>query len=677
MIMLQSLSEYFKSAQDEDPDFIRLVRRILIIVIFVNAGALILTSGLLGAATRNASAVVALSITLLLEIASFLRVLRGRLGMAKVVVPFSLIVALTIIALGSTGVHSVAVLTFPLIIIISTLLLGEKAAYTSTPLVILAVVLIAIGDLLGWNTSQSAQATGIEDIFLTSMLMLATSATLQLLTRRMNESLQQSRRIEQARYVHNLLDAALDAFITMNEQGNVLSWNLQAEKMFGWTAREAIGNPLASLIIPHAYREAHIRGLQHFLVTGEGPVLNKRTEITALNRDGREFPVELAIAPIEQDGKYTFTAFVRDITDRNQVESERSSISDRKRSQQFEAISRVAHTAASFQTLDELLLQITRLIGDQFGHYHIGIFLLDTNKEYAVLHAANSAGGQKMLEAGYSLKVGESGIIGYVSETGLPRIAVDVDMDGAFLSYPDLPETRSEMALPMRVAGELIGVLDAHSVDANAFTQADIQVFSTLADLVGIAIQNVRSIRLNQQLLAESQRVSSGYIQNTWQVLKSANDRIGYHFSATSLKQLDKPMDTPQILEAVRTGKVVATGGKKANLAVPIILRGATIGAIELRAPQGHTWDSDEIDIAQAVAERLSLAIETATVIESTQRRAALEQATSEMSSRISTSTRIDSILRTTAEELSRVLGGSDVLVQIQPTAVGLPAPEA
>jgi len=221
----------------------------------------------------------------------------------------------------------------------------------------------------------------------------------------------------------------------------------------------------------------------------------------------------------------------------------------------------------------------------------------------------------------------------------------------------------------MHVAGELIGILDAQSKELDAFTQVDLQVFSTLADLVAIAIQNVRSIYTTQQLLAESQRVSSGYIQTTWQVLKSASHRIGYHFSATSLKQLDKPLDTPQILEAVSTGKVVASGGKKASLAVPIILRGATIGAMELRAPQGHAWDPDEIDIAEAVAARLSLAIETATVIEATQRRAAIEQSLSEMSSKISTSTRIESILRTTAEELSRALGGSDVLVQIEPPA--------
>jgi GAF domain-containing protein len=183
----------------------------------------------------------------------------------------------------------------------------------------------------------------------------------------------------------------------------------------------------------------------------------------------------------------------------------------------------------------------------------------------------------------------------------------------------------------------------------------------------------VRSYSTTQQLLAESQRVASGYIQNAWQLLKSSSKRIGYHFSSTSLKPLDKPVDTPQIAQTLREGRPIATGGNKGSMTVPVRLRGEIIGVMELRAPQGHAWNPDEIDIVEAVAERLSLAIETATVIESTQRRAALEQITSEMSSKISTSTRIESILRTTAEELSRAFGGSEVLVQIQP-AMATPA---
>ncbi len=118
-----------------------------------------------------------------------------------------------------------------------------------------------------------------------------------------------------------IVETALDAIIVMDASGFITDWNVQAEKTFGWPRQEAIGRLLSTTIVPAQHREAHERGLRHFLVTGEGPVLNKRIEITACNRDGHEFPVELAISPALVRGKsYTFSAFVRDITERKQAE---------------------------------------------------------------------------------------------------------------------------------------------------------------------------------------------------------------------------------------------------------------------------------------------------------------------------------------------------------------------
>jgi len=100
----------------------------------------------------------------------------------------------------------------------------------------------------------------------------------------------------------------------------VTSWNRQAEQTFGWSRQEIIGQSLSSTIIPPRYREAHERGLKHFLATGEGSVLNKRIEITALHQSGREFPVELAITPIRLGDVVIFSAFVRDISERKRSE---------------------------------------------------------------------------------------------------------------------------------------------------------------------------------------------------------------------------------------------------------------------------------------------------------------------------------------------------------------------
>lgn len=116
------------------------------------------------------------------------------------------------------------------------------------------------------------------------------------------------------------IDNALDAVVQMNSEGIITGWNDQAANIFGWTREEATGRALHETIIPPQYREAHVHGLKHYLLTGEKHIINSRIEITGIHRDGREFPVELAITTIEVEGKYEFSAFIRDITHKKESE---------------------------------------------------------------------------------------------------------------------------------------------------------------------------------------------------------------------------------------------------------------------------------------------------------------------------------------------------------------------
>ena len=119
-----------------------------------------------------------------------------------------------------------------------------------------------------------------------------------------------------------IVETAHDAFISIDARGVITGWNSQAETSFGWPRREALGRQLAETIIPEGDRAAHRRGIERFLATGEGPVLGRRLELTALHRDGREFPVELTISPIAMEQGYAFNAFLRDITERKGAEAE-------------------------------------------------------------------------------------------------------------------------------------------------------------------------------------------------------------------------------------------------------------------------------------------------------------------------------------------------------------------
>ncbi len=119
-----------------------------------------------------------------------------------------------------------------------------------------------------------------------------------------------------------ILELALDAVITIGSDGMVQGWNPRAEELFGFSKSEAIGKRLSELIIPTQHREGHERGMDHYNKTGEGPVLGNRIEITAINREGHEFPVELTVIPVRGDNEMTFTAFVRDISVRIKAEEE-------------------------------------------------------------------------------------------------------------------------------------------------------------------------------------------------------------------------------------------------------------------------------------------------------------------------------------------------------------------
>ena len=343
---------------------------------------------------------------------------------------------------------------------------------------------------------------------------------------------------------------------------------------------------------------------------------------------------------------------------------ESARLKSERRAVQFEAITQVARVIASIQELEALLPRITHVISQHFGFYHTGIFLLDDVREYAVLKAANTEGGQKMLARGHRLKVGQVGIVGYVAGTGNPRVAMNAGEDVVFFNNPDLPNTRSEMALPLRVGRELIGVLDVQSIEPNAFKQEDVEALTTLADQVAIAIQNANSFVEARALLNEAQRATSGYITQAWRILRPAAATMGYQTSAAGVRPLEKPLESEPIQQALRDNQTV----QQANiLAVPIRLREQVIGIINLRVPQDKPLNPDDVDIAEAVADRLSLALETSTLLRAAQHRADVERVTAEITGKLSSTIRIEAIIQTAAEELSRALGGSDVTVQIQP----------
>ncbi|MEP7137534.1 MAG: GAF domain-containing protein [Chloroflexota bacterium] len=342
-----------------------------------------------------------------------------------------------------------------------------------------------------------------------------------------------------------------------------------------------------------------------------------------------------------------------------------------RRAQDLQAISEVSRTISTEQRLGILLPLVTRLVSERFDFYHVGIFFVDATKQFAILQASNSEGGKRMLERGHRLEVGLTGIVGAVAQTGQPRIALDVGSDAAFFDNPDLPTTRSEMALPLNFRGETIGVLDVQSVKPGAFTESDANTLSILADQVAIAIENARLISQTQQARDEAEALYNQFQQVEWKNFAQQESAIGYSQSAISGKPLTKLVETAEIREALQKGQVVVFDDNSAkalpSISLPVKLRGQTIGVLNIKAPTKHRkWNQDEINLAQAVSDRLALALDNARLLQESQRRASKEAKIGEVTAKIGASINMRNVLQTAVEELGRALPGSEVVIQFE-----------
>lgn len=339
-----------------------------------------------------------------------------------------------------------------------------------------------------------------------------------------------------------------------------------------------------------------------------------------------------------------------------------------KRASQLKTVSRVARTIVSIQDLSILLPSITGLVSEQFGFYHAGIFLLDDSGTKAILKAANSEGGRRMLARVDELPLDSSTIVGSATASGEPRVALEIAADAAQLSNPDLPETRSEIALPLRVSGKVIGALDVQSKDTNAFTTDDIDVLSILADQIAIAIENARLFGESQRALSESRSTFERYVKQDWSNFAQQVRHTGYSFDGKHVIPMDSSAKRDQPRAAIQTGSLILEKGAVSSISIPIKLRGQVIGILDVRSKKGpREWSREELVLLEAAAERAALALENARLLESAQRRAARERTIGEISAKIGSASDFNSILRTTVEEMGRRIGAAEVIFELGP----------
>jgi GAF domain-containing protein len=341
-----------------------------------------------------------------------------------------------------------------------------------------------------------------------------------------------------------------------------------------------------------------------------------------------------------------------------------------RRARQFESIAQVSRVISQTQNLQDILPQIAQVISKQFGYYHVGIFLLDANKEYAVLSAANSAGGQRMLDRNHKLRVGQVGIVGYVAESAKPRIALDTGADAIYFNNPDLPETRSEMALPLlQPDGQIIGVLDIQSVEPDAFNRENIEILTIMADQVTVTLSNANLYEETQKNLIEAEMLYRRNLQVGWKKFIRAQKITGIRRAGMKAHTYTEPMELPGEEEVARSGAMHVEHEKDTQLTLPIKLRGEMVGMLNVKTDAGRDWTNDEIDIVTAIVERAALSIENARLLAESRKIAEKERLISEISAKVSSYTNRDNILQAAVVEIGRTLPGAEVVLQIQNNA--------
>jgi PAS domain S-box-containing protein len=357
----------------------------------------------------------------------------------------------------------------------------------------------------------------------------------------------------------------------------------------------------------------------------------------------------------------------RDITERKRVEMKLE-----RRALQLRAAAEVARDATTARDLDELLSRAVNLVRDRFGFYHAGIFLVDEQGEYAILTAASGEAGQAMLEDGYKLKVGGAGIVGYVTRRGQPRIALDVGADAVHFKSPYLPETRSELALPFKVGGRVIGALDVQSQQSAAFDEEDVQVLQIMADQLAVAIENVRLVTELQSRLREISVLYQSYSQEAWSRARSGDVTTGYEYDRARVIPLSRQL-SPGAVAQLKAGQMVTLeseqaggGSRRSTLVAPLMLRGQMIGAVgfEQDEPTQQLSPEDQA-VIEAVTSQVALALENARLFEEAQRRASREELAGAATTRIRASLDIDTVLKTAVQEMRQALELPEVVIRL------------
>lgn len=294
-----------------------------------------------------------------------------------------------------------------------------------------------------------------------------------------------------------VLENALDAVVAINADNVIIDWNQQAENIFGWKKEEVIGKSLSDIMIPPNFRLPHKKGMEHFLATGEGPVLNRRIEVTALNRQGVVFPVELTVVPINIEGSYVFYSFLRDISNLKLAEKARKDFQG-----QIELLSNITKVLlADPLSLENRVHQFVKMLTPALADWAV-VDILDKNGEMKML-AASHVDPLKLEEIKQMrikfppsqktrvgifnvMQTGKFELVPLIPEQALREISINTEH---FEMMKKL-NIKSYICVPIEAHGQILGTLTLVSDESRTYQPADLQLSQELAHRAAFAVHN-------------------------------------------------------------------------------------------------------------------------------------------------------------------------------------------
>jgi GAF domain-containing protein len=326
---------------------------------------------------------------------------------------------------------------------------------------------------------------------------------------------------------------------------------------------------------------------------------------------------------------------------------------------QIRTAAEITQSISNLLVLEELLPRVCELMKERFGLYYVGVFLIEAEGE-AVLAAGTGEAGRQMLAEGHRLRVGGDSMIGWATARRQARIALDVGKDQVRFSNPHLPETRSELALPIASQQTVLGALTIQSENEAAFDQDDVVVMQGIADSLANAIENARMFAQIQANLDEITTLHRQYLRRAWlQVLETGG---------------------PQEYEFVPPSAPAESAAEKSEGSVvelPIHLREQVIGALRLEAGPERPLGGEELAFIESVINQAALALENARLLDETRERASQEMVAANIATRIWSSTDVETILRTALQELGGSLDAAQGSIELWPEPQAQPAYQA